>query len=422
MTVAGSSSVRSAAPRRRAATLAASAALLSLAAACASGPSGPSVGGPLAGPAGVGDSVRPVGKPGLTPPFMAGRDITRIGLLLPFSTLPADADAFYNAAELALFDHGGPNTLLMPRDVGADAAAAENAARSVTRDGADIVLGPIRREQVAAAGRPVRSADAPMIAFSTDRAVAGDGVYLLSFPLESEVTRIAEYASGQGLRSFAVLAPDTEYGRRVEQAFRAEVNARGGSVAAAQFYSRGPTEAASANAASTAAKSIAGQILSTGAQALLIADGGAPLRAVGPALLQGGIDLRRVRLLGTGQWAGADGAAREPTLAGGWYPAPEPGARSDFEARYRAAYGRAPPRLASLAYDAVAIAASLSRDGRGGLTRSALERPDGFLGSDGVFRFRRDGAVERALAILEVRAGGANIVDPAPKRFANPGT
>lgn len=418
MKLEGSSGGPRVAPSRRIVSIAASLAMVSLLAACASGPAGPTGGpGPIASPTG-GPVVRPVGKPGLTPPFMVGRDITRIGLLLPFSTQPGDADAFYNAAELALFDLAGPNALLMPRDVGADAASADAAARSLIRDGADIIVGPIRREQVAAAAPPARSGNAPMIAFSSDRAVAGDGVYLLSFPLETEVQRIAAFASSKGLRSFAILAPNTEYGRRVEQAFRAEITARQGAIVTTQFYNRGPNDTVSANAAATAARTVAAQVVASSIQAVLIADGGAPLRAAGPALLQGGVDLRTVRLLGTGQWAGTDGAAREPTLAGGWYPAPEPGARAEFDQRYRTAYGRTPPRLASLAYDAVAIAATLSKEqGRTALNRQAIERQDGFIGSDGVFRFKRDGLIERGLAVLEVKAGTATVVDPAPKRL-----
>ena len=59
---------------------------------------------------------------------MQGRQIVRVGLLLPFSLRPQDASALYNAAELALFDHGNQNTLLIPRDAGADEASARAAA------------------------------------------------------------------------------------------------------------------------------------------------------------------------------------------------------------------------------------------------------------------------------------------------------
>jgi ABC-type branched-subunit amino acid transport system substrate-binding protein len=382
-------------------------------AACATGPSGPPA--PIERPnTGVNlpETPRQPGvKPGLSPPHLNGRDLVRIGVLLPFSQRPADADGFYNAAELALFDHGQDTTLLMPRD----SRNAEDAARSLIRDGADLIVGPINREEVGPAGRAARSARTPVIAFSTDRSVAGDGVYLLSLPLEEEVARVVGYASAQGVQRFALLAPETDYGKRVEQAFRAEVGRRGGNVVVSRFYPRADREAAAAAAA------FAPELAASGAQALMLPEGGSTLRAVAPGLVQGGANLSRIRLLGTGAWAGE--ATREPTLAGGWYAAPEPPARTDFENRYRAAYGRAPSRLSSLAYDAVAVAAALSRDpGRAGLNRSALERSDGFVGADGLFRFRGDGSVERALAVLEVRPGGAVVIEGAPKRFAGPGS
>ena len=100
---------------------------------------------------------------------------------------------------------------------------------------------------------------------------------------------------------------------------------------------------------------------------------------------------------------------------------PDPSARTDFQERYQATFSREPTRLASLAYDAVALAALLSRDqGAQGFHRAALENPEGFAGSDGIFRFRADGSIERGLAIMEVRASGAVALDPAPRRFARP--
>src|SRR5690242_9725808 len=93
---------------------------------------------------------------GVTPPFMAGRRITRVGLLLPFTLRPQDAASLYNAAELALFDHGDENTLLIPRDAGSDQASAQAAASALVRDGADIIIGPVLREGVQGAGLAAR--------------------------------------------------------------------------------------------------------------------------------------------------------------------------------------------------------------------------------------------------------------------------
>jgi branched-chain amino acid transport system substrate-binding protein len=342
---------------------------------------------------------------------MAGRRIVRVGLLLPFSLRPQDASALYNAAELALFDVGDENTLLIPRDAGSDEAAAAAAATALANDGADIIIGPVLREGVLGAGRAVRAEEIPVIGFSSDRTIGGDGIYLLSFQLEDEISRIVSFAASRNIRSIALLAPSNEYGRRVEQALRAEAQSRGVAVPAVQLYNRTDADAGAA------ATALAAALRATPAEAVLIAESGTPLRAIGASLVSGGVDPRRTRFLGTSAWA--SDATREPTLAGGWYVSPDQSARNDFEQRYQAMFDTAPTRLSSLAYDAVALAALLSRDiGTDGYARNRIENPEGFAGSDGLFRFRSNGSIERGLSIMEVRASGDVAVDAAPRRFS----
>jgi branched-chain amino acid transport system substrate-binding protein len=346
---------------------------------------------------------------------MRGRQIVRVGLLLPFSLRPQDAAALYNAAELALFDHGNQNTLLIPRDAGADEASANAAARALLTDGADIIIGPVLREGVAGAANAARSQNVPVIGFSSDRTIGGNGAYLLSFQLEDEISRIVSYAAAQNIRSIALLAPSNEYGRRVESALRAEAQGRGVTIVQAQLYNRTDADA------SAAATALASAIQGSPVQGILIAESGTPLRAIGAALVRGGVDQRRIRFMGTSVWA-AD-AQREPTLAGGWYVAPDPTARTDFESRYQAAFGVAPTRLSSLGYDAVALAALLSRDrGAQGFSRGAIENGEGFAGSDGLFRFSSNGAIQRGLAVIEVRPTEVTVLDAAPRRFPTSGT
>jgi ABC-type branched-subunit amino acid transport system substrate-binding protein len=354
-------------------------------------------------------------RDGVTPPFMRGRDIVRVGLLLPFSLRPQDAAALYNAAELALFDHGNQNTLLIPRDAGATEASASAAAQALVNDGADIIIGPVLRDGVVGAANAARAQNIPVIGFSSDRTVGGNGAYLLSFQLEDEIARIVSYAAERNVRSIALLAPANDYGRRVESALRAEAATRGVTIVAAQLYSRTDADA------SAAATALAASLRTAPAQGILIAESGGPLRSIGAALVRGGVDQRQVRFMGTSVWAGD--AQREPTLAGGWYVAPDPTARSDFETRYQATFGEAPTRLSSLGYDAVALSALLSRDrGARGLSRSALENSEGFAGSDGLFRFLSNGAIERGLAIIEVRPTEVTVLDPAPRRFPQSGS
>ena len=50
----------------------------------------------------------------------------------------------------------------------------------------------------------------------------------------------------------------------------------------------------------------------------------------------------------------------------------------------------------------------------------ALHIPQGFNGLDGLFRFRQDGRVERALAVLEIGGERVRVVDPAPSSLDRP--
>jgi ABC-type branched-subunit amino acid transport system substrate-binding protein len=110
---------------------------------------------------------------------------------------------------------------------------------------------------------------------------------------------------------------------------------------------------------------------------------------------------------------------REPSLAGGWFAAPDPDAKRDFEARFRSAYGTSPPALASLAYDAVSLIAVLAPGSPyHRFTAQALTDPNGFAGIDGIFRFDPDGTSEHGLAVLSIRpGGGASMLSPAPTTF-----
>src|SRR5262249_50259235 len=103
------------------------------------------------------------------------------------------------------------------------------------------------------------------------------------------------------------------------------------------------------------------------------------------------------------------------------FVSPDPASRTDYEQRYQRVFSREPTRLSSLAYDAVALAALLSREqGAAGVNSTALQNNEGFLGSDGIFRFRAAGSTEPGLAIMQVQAGAATPLDPAPRRFAGP--
>ena len=150
---------------------------------------------------------------------------------------------------------------------------------------------------------------------------------------------------------------------------------------------------------------------------VLIPEGGATLRRLAPLLAFYDIDPDKVRFIGTALWEEPN-LGREPSLVGGWFAAPPPAQSAAFLGRFEQIYGRRPPRIATLAYDAVALAVALTKAPTGiDFSPSAITSLSGFAGIDGVFRFRPDGIAERGLAIVEVEAEGFRVISPAPQTF-----
>jgi branched-chain amino acid transport system substrate-binding protein len=153
--------------------------------------------------------------------------------------------------------------------------------------------------------------------------------------------------------------------------------------------------------------------------ALLLPEGGDRLKQIADQLKAAGIDPTQTRLLGSGLWDDPS-IVSDPALTGGWFAASPPELRHDFESRFQGAYGHPPPRLASLAFDAAALAAVLAKNGSPDLfSIAAIQNPSGFTVVDGLFRFSSQGLVQRGLAVLEVNPAGDKVVSPAPQNFQN---
>lgn len=403
---------------------------------------------------------------GYTPAFLEGEpDLVRVALLLPFSASSAaarnEATQLLRAAELAVFERAGSNLVLLPKDTGGNPETARRAAESAISDGAELIIGPLFQQAVAAASEAAREAGVPLLSLSSSSAVAGNGVYQLSFPPDEEVRRVTEYVAAQGATRFAFIGPASAYGQVTQAAYAQTIadllgeypqpetvslTRRGASpdappvmversyqtgLVTSQFYDGGVsamTEAAARLAsfgveeldpAQAATMSGANWQPSPGSpfQVVLLPEGGDQLRMLAPVLLYQDIDPLLVKFIGTGQWLD-NALAREPALSNGWFAGPDPEARSRFEEVYARFYGAVPSRIAGLGYDAASLAALLADGGYG---PARLGAPDGFMGVDGLFRFRPDGTIERGLAVYTVRGGGFTVLDPAPQRFGPAG-
>jgi branched-chain amino acid transport system substrate-binding protein len=348
----------------------------------------------------------------------------KVAMLLPLTGSPqtaAVAKGLQQAAELALFERNAPSLQLIIKDDKGTEDGARAAAEDAVKGGAELIIGPLFAKSVAAIAPIGRQARVPIIAFSNDTRVAGNGVYLLSFLASQDVPRITSFTVAQGHTRIAALLPDDALGKIQEQLFRAAVERGGGTVAVIEHY---PVDVNGMVAPVQRIRDAIRTADETGEpiQALFLPGGQDTLPLIGPLLPKSAIDTQRVKIVGTGGWDYPN-AGRERILEGGWFAAPDPGGWRDFSERFAKSYKTMPPRLASLAYDAVGIATTFSagpKDGR--YTIENLTRASGFTGIDGAFRLLANGTSERDLAVLEMQKFGLSVIDRAPGIGAAPRT
>lgn len=380
-------------------------------------------------------SLPPAGAPtpSLFPPIapaarLIDKEEVRAALLVPLSGPQAVlGQAMSNAAQLALFELADPRFNLIPIDTKGTAEGAAAAAAQALAQGADILLGPLFSPEVKAAAPLARDHGVPLLAFTTDRNALGNGVYTLGFLPGSQVARVIAHARAQGKERFALLARSDDYGRAIADAFRAAVAAQGGQVVKVEFYDPQAADLTPAVRRVTDADSRGrGKGKETNQatgpvpfDALMIPDDGSRLRQLASLATYYDVNPDRTAFLGTLLWDDPR-LSNEPSLQGGFYPAAPTNAHQEFEARYGKAFGPLPGRIggiASIAYDATALAAILARQPQGDYSAQSLTNPAGFAGVDGVFRLTADGTSERGLAVRQITASGPREVSPAPAAF-----
>jgi len=336
----------------------------------------------------------------------------RIALLLPLSGRAAPTgQAMQQAAEMSLFDSGAKDLALAAYDAGESPNAALEAYRKARADGAALVLGPLFGSSATALAPLVQQGGTNVIAFSNDEQAAQPGVWVMGIAAPPQVRRVVDHAVNAGIKRFAALAPRSAYGEQMTRTLESHVAVRGGQVVAVELYDE--------NDVATAAKRLAADVKGEGKLAVLVPVAPPRLASVLSTLSSAGIDAGSVQLIGTGVWD-IPGIGADTALRGAWYAAPDPAKRADFERRYTATYGRPPLRLATLAYDAVALAGKLARLKPGGdFSAEAITNPNGWSGVDGVFRFLPDGRTDRALAVIEIQGDRNVVVSPAPTTFAS---
>ena len=331
----------------------------------------------------------------------------RVALLVPMSGPNAGVgQSIANATTLALMDTRTDKIRITTYDTAPGAAAAANRALA---EGNRLILGPLLAEDARIVGPIAARTNVPVISFSNDASVAGNGVYIMGYNPNQSIERVVGFAHDKGLSQFAALIPRGTYGERAGNALLRAVEQAGGTVVSMQTFDRSPGSITAAVKKLQASSSY---------DALLIADSGKVAIQIAPIVRKNGG--ATARLLGTELWNTDGTLAASPVLRGAWFASVSDTLYRQLAGKYRARYGTAPFRLSSLGYDSVLLTVRIAQDWKPGspFPTTRLRDSGGFSGIDGAFRFGRNGVAERALEVSEVGAGAVTVIAPAPRSFA----
>ena len=346
----------------------------------------------------------------------------RVGMLLPLTGKSKQlGEELRNAGMLAQFELANDNLVLQFYDTKGSAEGAKEAFEKAEKDNVQLVLGPVYADEVKAVRK--MADHIPVVSFTSDTDSVGKGVYTMALLLTQQTERIIRHACEQKKTRLAIMAPDNKAGDIAIDTARKAAAACGIEITKLAVYN--PTfinfepYVLSVLPDSFASKKkyadekekdkkksekenlepeipIAEQL---DFDALFIADDGNRLKSIASLFGLYDVTPKDVMFLGMSTWY-EPSLTNEGALLGGRFAALPSSGFEAFSAKYKETYGRTPVRLASLAYDAVALASVLPQTL--GLSEESLTSSRGFMGTDGLFRLRQDGSSERLLGVFQI--------------------
>jgi len=362
----------------------------------------------------------------------------KVALLVPLSGKYQELGKnMLDSAQLALFGINEPNLILVPIDTKGTSYGAVEAVEKAIENDVNIILGPIFSKSAQAVADKAKQNGISVVSFSNDKTLADKGIFAMGFRPEQQIRRVVEFAMEKGMEDFAAVLPNNAYGAAAAKEMRNSVAAnKEASVLKTEIFItdksgepkrlKSHVYAAFDSLMNTKPPKDYNEELKKFndnpikfPRALLVPQGGENLSMVSELLTNYKHDPEKIKLLGTSNWYQDEEALlSNPVLQGSWFATPPKDRREIFESKFREIYGYEPNELASLAYDGIALTATIARITKGqDFSNRSLTNPRGFVGIDGIFRFKENGLTERGLAIIEIWDGKFYIVSPAPQNF-----
>lgn len=376
----------------------------------------------------------------------------RIAVLLPTTGKhSAIGKTIQTSITTAVLEHNDPNMSVSFYDTATNANESISEALATNPD---IIIGPLFADN-ARFLRDTKASDTPALSFTSDATAVGNGVMTIALMPTNSVETIISQMASDGIKSFVILAPETESGKLMAGTAKSAANIYNVPLSGLFYYKSGDansikdvSKAASMNEARTATNTRAREILSdiltneklTALEysnlnmqlerisrtdtlgtipydAILFLGDAEDTKKLASFMRYYGISSHDAKYYGSALWDGTD-IASDITMKGAKY-ATLPQSNETFTTTYQQITNTLPSRLDTFGYDAANLAIGMLKSQKS--NAAYLLDPSGYIGTDGLFRLKPTGDNERALRIVQLNGNGTTEeIKPAPNNFIKP--
>ena len=369
--------------------------------------------------------------------------LLRVGLLLPLSDRWVRmGEHLLHAAQKALSDYRDVPIELIVGDSGSSKEESRDGIHHLISQGVDVVIGPVFHASVKPAAEIAAANGIPIITMNphTETSRTLSGVYSNALHPKRQARIMAQYAVlEKNYRRLVVLAPDTEYGHSMSEAFFDQAQELGGSVVYTAYFPPNtldfstwlkplePPEVEKTVKANTPLELVDALKLHEAMEppkpdfdAMFIPASARHVRLIAPQAAFFGVGVPDVALLGTSLWNRKE-LLIEGTdyLNGAVFCDTSMEEKAWFKQVFQQTWQEEPSTLAVLTYDGIAILAQLLRDQRlgGENWRDGLTRTQSFQGASGPVRFLENGHSMRNYHLFDIAKGQVRFLQLAPELF-----
>ena len=363
-----------------------------------------------------------------------------VALFLPLTGKNKDLGwSIFNATSLSLFDNDINNKIeLVLFDSKENPEESKKVFKEIIDRNIKVVIGPIFTSTVLAIEKMARDNDITVITLSNNHELLNKttrygGVFVGGIIPETQVDKIINFSMDKGKFNFAVIAPNNQYGKIVTEQMKKFIRSRDGNFITSEFYEnnnididRAVQKVISSFGIPSNSRNRDTSYLSDYdriyPQVIFIPEAGKALTRIAGSISRLNNEERNFQLIGSTQWNDSS-VLSDINLYGAWIPAPEDERFRIFEKNYYRSFGKFPPRITSIAYDAVlAIAKIAEQKTNLKLTFNEFIEfnnsiKNGFEGIDGIFRFLPNGAIQRNLAVLQIGNGKFETIESSTPKF-----